>query len=109
MDNNGTLVAVTDFISGKHINAAKTLPGYELTLNRGDGTRIRRKFIPQNPYKRRVSDNEFSMTAKAAQKGDQIMWIIDPDVIDKSIAVRMYNSVLQKNPSGTALGWIAAE
>ncbi len=93
-------VKVEYSIAGLFLNKENTLPGYTLTMNRGDGTAIRRKFLPQNPWKVR-QDQSFSSTALEAQSGHQILWIIDPDAIDKQFATRLYDGVLQSNVGGS--------
>lgn len=95
----GTII--NGWISGRFIDNAKTLPGFELNLTTPDGIKITRKFIPQNPWKKRQGTDQYSMTALEAQQGAQIMWIVDPNAVDKQFATRMYNGVLQSNNSGT--------
>jgi hypothetical protein len=98
-------VAVEYGISGIFIDKAQTLVGYTLYLNRGDGTQIRRKFVPQNPWNFKKGTQEYSGTALKAQEGNQILWIIDPDAADKQYAARMFNGVLESNIGGA---WVAA-
>jgi hypothetical protein len=83
-------------ISGLLINKEKTLPAYELTLSKPNGTQIKRKFIPQNPNK--VKNGALTGTAQLAKQGNQILWIIDPDT--KAYNIRVYNGVIQNNVNG---------
>jgi len=80
-------------IGGCTIGKAKLMPGYELVLNNGQGGQIRRKFIPQNPWKT-------SKTAEWARNGHQIVWIIDPDAADKSLSMRVMGGIVESNRSG---------
>lgn len=91
---------VGGWISGRFIDKAKTLPGFELKLSTPEGIQTTRKFIPQNPWKKRA-DGQFSSTALEAQAGNQILWVIDPNAIDKQFATRIHNGILQSNVSGT--------
>jgi len=97
-------VEVTHGISGIYIDKAKTLVGYTLSMNTGNGNQMRRKFVPQNPWKKK-GDGNYSATALEAQQGNQILWILDPDAVDKSLCARIRNGVLESNISGT---WCAA-
>lgn len=101
-DSNGSIqmnAPVTDWISGRYVDKAKFLPGFVLTMSNMQGQRIRRKFIPQNPWKTNAT-GEYSLTAQQAQKGTRIMWIIDPDAVDKQFTTRILNGALQSNTSG---------
>ena len=97
-------VEVTHGISGIYIDKAKTLIGYTLSMNIGNGDQIRRKFIPQNPWKKKA-DGNYSATALQAQQGNQILWVLDPDAADKSLCARIRNGILESNVSGA---WCAA-
>lgn len=88
-------------IVGKMMDKAKTLPGYELTLQTPDGQQIKRRFIPQNPNK--VVNGALTRTAQEAKNGAQIMWIIDPDI--KGFNVRVKDGVVQKSENGQ---WVNA-
>jgi len=99
--------SVTNWISGLLIDNAGTLPGYELCIATPDGTKIRRKLIPQNPYgiRKGVSpsgEKMYTNTAIEARAGHCIMWIIDPDatVSEKPYSTRIYDGVLQSNYTG---------
>ena len=92
--------AVNGWVSGKFMDTAQMLPGYELTLAAADGQMIRRKFLPQNPWKVKQGTNQYSATALEAQRGTQIIWVIDPDAANKQFTTRIYNGTLQSNASG---------
>ena len=81
-------IAAEGFISGKIMDRAKELPGYEIKFTNHLGQPGTRKLLPQNPNKLR-SDGKPSYTAEMAQHGYQIMWIIDPDEGDKQFSKRM--------------------
>jgi hypothetical protein len=99
-------VPVTHGLSGIYIDKAQTLVGYTISMNIGNGNQIRRKFVPQNPWKKKADGSgQYSATALEAQQGNQILWILDPDAVDKSLCTRVRNNVLESNTSGT---WCAA-
>lgn len=86
---------VTNWVSGIMMDKASTLPGYELTLATPQGQMLKRKLIPQNPFKVNAAGIA-TPPALLAQQNNCILWVIDP-LSDKFNGVRVFNGKLQKS------------
>jgi hypothetical protein len=102
-DHNSKLqmdAKVTGWISGRLMDKEMKLPGYALVLSNMAGQQIRRRLIPQNPWKTN-KNGQYSQTALLAQQGTCILWIIDPDAVDKQFATRIINGMFENNKNGS--------
>jgi len=93
-------VVVKGEISGYMTDTAGKLPGYELTMATPDGNQAKRRFIPQNPNKMKKGTQEYSAPALLAQKGNCILWVMDPTLQKDNFKMRVYNGVIQNNVNG---------
>ena len=91
---------VTGWVSGRLMDKEMKLPGYALVLSNMAGQQIRRRLIPQNPWKTN-KNGQYSQTALLAQQGTCLLWIIDPDAVDKQFATRINNGVFESNKNGS--------
>lgn len=102
-DNNKRIhnVQVTDWITGTFIDNANELPGYNFSITTPSGRKINRRLLPQNPNKTKDGINPSGTAARAA-RGEQILWILDPDAsaADKPFSTRIINGVLEGNYEG---------
>lgn len=101
-DGAGTLHADVPFegwASGVIISDKSGLPGYQIVLSGPNGEMMRRKLLPQNPWKVDEKTGQYSGTAQLVQKGNQLVWIINEDT--KEICLRVFNGQVQhKGPDG---------